>query len=127
MKDVCLGSGADGQDSHVGFRRVRSRPGADPEAAPAAAPAFRTKEAFIGTGVAIAVLIDLSRLGVYATQSWREAHALDTPLLLGAVLSAFAGAWLGNRFLKKLTMDHVQRLVAVLLFAVGLELVFGVV
>ena len=86
-----------------------------------------TKEAFIGTGVAIAVLIDLSRLGVYATQFRREAHALDYPLLLAAVLSAFAGAWLGNRFLKKLTMDHVQRLVAVLLFAVGLGLVFGLV
>ena len=85
------------------------------------------KEAFIGTGVAIAVLIDVSRLGVYATQFRREAHELDTVLLGAAVLSAFAGAWLGNRFLKKLTMAHVQRVVAALLFAVGLGLVFGLV
>lgn len=86
-----------------------------------------TREAFIGTGVAIAVLIDLSRLGVYSTRFWQQAHALDVPLLLGAVLSAFAGAWVGNRFLKKLTMAHVQRVVAALLFAVGIGLVLGLV
>jgi uncharacterized membrane protein YfcA len=83
------------------------------------------KDAFIATGVAIAVLIDVSRLGVYSTQFLREARDLDYVLLGGAVLSAFAGAWLGNRFLKKLTMAHVQRIVAALLFAVGLALVLG--
>jgi uncharacterized membrane protein YfcA len=86
-----------------------------------------TKEAFIGTGVAIAVLIDVSRLGVYST-AWKT-HAADVDyLLLGAaVLAAFAGAFLGNRYLTKLTMVHVQRIVAALLFAVGLGLILGVV
>ncbi|WP_454832562.1 TSUP family transporter [Pseudoxanthomonas wuyuanensis] len=85
-----------------------------------------TKEAFIGTGVAIAALIDLSRIGVYSAELRSQAHELDYGLLAGAVLSAFAGAFLGNRYLTKLTMQHVQRIVAVLLGVVGLGLIFGV-
>ena len=85
------------------------------------------KEAFIGTGVAIAVLIDISRLGVYSTALGSQARELDYPLLAGAVLSAFAGALLGNRYLTKLTRAHVQRIVAAFLFAIGLGLVAGVI
>lgn len=83
------------------------------------------KEAFIGTGVAIALMIDISRLGVYLPALWRQSHELDPALLLAAVASALAGAALGHRYLKKLTMTHVQRLVAALLFAVGLGLIIG--
>lgn len=86
-----------------------------------------TKEAFIGTGVAIAVLIDVSRIGVYSAAFEGQAHEVDYLLLAAAVLSAFAGAFLGNRHLTRLTMGHVQRIVAVLLFAVGLGLILGVI
>jgi uncharacterized membrane protein YfcA len=86
-----------------------------------------TKDAFIGTGVAIAALIDVSRLGVYSTALLQEARELDYLLLGAAVLSAFAGAALGNRYLKKLRMAQLQRFVAVLLFAVGLGLIIGLV
>lgn len=85
-----------------------------------------TKEAFIGTGVAIAALIDISRIGVYSADLKSQASQLDYPLLAAAVLAAFAGAFLGNRHLTKLTMQHVQRIVAALLFVVGLGLIFGI-
>lgn len=84
------------------------------------------KHAFIGTGVAIAVLIDLSRIGVYAADLRQHAAALDLGVLAAAVASAFAGAYLGNRHLARLTLRHVQRIVACLLFAVGTGLVAGV-
>lgn len=85
-----------------------------------------TKEGFIGTGVVIACLIDASRMGVYfkAASGWNG--RLDDPLLAAAVASAFAGAALGNRYLKKLTMKGVQRIVAVMLAAVALGLIGGV-
>lgn len=86
-----------------------------------------TKEGFIATGVAISVLIDVSRLGVYIPAVLAEDLRHDCLLLVAAVASAFAGAALGNRYLKKLTMEHVQRLVASLLFAVGIGLVSGLV
>ena len=84
-----------------------------------------SKEAFIATGVAIALLIDFSRLGIYA-RATAAAHArLDYLLLAAAVLSAFTGAWLGNRHLRKLTMPGIQKLVAASLFVVALALGFG--
>ncbi|MEZ5313468.1 MAG: hypothetical protein R2862_07325 [Thermoanaerobaculia bacterium] len=42
------------------------------------------------------------------------------------MLAAFAGAVLGNRHLKKLTMPGIQRLVAVLLAVVASGLIAGV-
>ena len=41
------------------------------------------------------------------------------------MLSAFVGAVVGNRYLKKATMRGIQRLVAVMLTAVALALVSG--
>jgi uncharacterized membrane protein YfcA len=85
-----------------------------------------SKEAFVASGVVIACLIDVSRLGVYSRSLLAEGARLDYGLLGAAVMSAFAGALLGNRFLKKLTMRGVQRIVAVMLFAVAVGLVCGI-
>lgn len=84
-----------------------------------------TKEVFVASGVVIACLIDVSRLGVYSRSLLSQGTRLDYWLLGAAVVSAFAGALLGNRFLKKLTMRGVQRIVAVMLFAVAVGLVCG--
>ncbi|HYN07918.1 MAG TPA: sulfite exporter TauE/SafE family protein [Vicinamibacterales bacterium] len=82
-----------------------------------------SKEAYVASGVVIACLIDLGRIGVYA-RSLSDDVSLDYGTLGGAVAAAFAGSWLGNRFLKKTTLRSVQRIVAVMLaiFAVGLVL-----
>ena len=71
------------------------------------------------------VLIDCSRLGVYATQIRRHAGEFDLALLGSAVLAAFLGAYLGNRHLKKATLPGIQRTVAVLLVLVALGLMAG--
>jgi uncharacterized membrane protein YfcA len=84
-----------------------------------------SKEAYVGTGAAIASLIDLTRIGVYATALGATSGDLDDRLLAAAVLAAFAGTWIGNRHLKAASMPGIQRLVAVLLFSVGLGLVSG--
>ena len=86
-----------------------------------------SKEAFIATGVAIALLIDFSRLGVYANATMAAAADLDYGLLGAAVLSAFLGAWFGNRYLRKMTMPALQKIVAGSLFVVALALAFGVI
>lgn len=84
-----------------------------------------SKEAFVATGVVIGCLIDFSRLGVYSSSLARVGAQLDYGLLTAAVLSAFAGAAVGNRHLKKLTMVGVQRVVAGMLFVVAVGLVSG--
>ncbi len=85
-----------------------------------------SKEAFVASGVVIGCLIDFSRLGVYSTSIADVGARLDYALLTAAVLSAFAGAALGNRYLKKLTMVGIQRIVAAMLFLVAVGLISGV-
>ena len=85
-----------------------------------------TKEAFIGSSVVIACLIDVSRLGVYGSRL-RRAGNLDYVLLAAAVLAAFTGAVIGNRQLKKVTMPGIQRIVAVMLFVAAMGLIAGLV
>lgn len=84
-----------------------------------------TKEAFIGTGVLIACLIDITRLAVYSTSLAGESAGFDYGVLVAAVLAAFAGAVLGNNHLKKMTMPGIQRVVALMLFVVASGLVSG--
>lgn len=84
-----------------------------------------TKEAFIATGVVIACLIDFSRLAIYSATLVRESAHINYGLLVAAVLAAFAGAALGNSYLKKMTMPGIQRIVAAMLFVVASGLVSG--
>lgn len=83
------------------------------------------KEVFVATGVVVSVVIDLTRLGMYARSLAAHAGDLQWDLLAAAVLAAFAGAALGNLYLRKLTMGGVQRIVAVMLFLVALGLIGG--
>lgn len=84
-----------------------------------------TKEAFIGSGVVVACLIDFSRLAIYSTSLTHESSRFDLGLLSAAVLAAFLGAVLGNNYLRKMTMPGIQRIVAVMLFVIALGLVSG--
>lgn len=85
------------------------------------------KEAFIATGVVIACAIDVTRLSVYSSQF--AAHALyrEWPLLVAATVSAFAGAFVGNKFLKKITIDALQAGVAIAIALFALLLGAGLI
>lgn len=83
------------------------------------------KESYVATGAAIAFLIDVSRLSVYAQLILDQRGGFDYGLLAAAVAAALAGSLLGNHFLAKATMRGIQWLVAALLFAVALGLITG--
>ena len=69
----------------------------------------------------------LSRLGVYVS-SFNESDLDDSVvLIIAATVSAFIGAYLGNRLLKKVTLKTVQRIVTVMIFILSLALGFGLV
>jgi len=86
-----------------------------------------SKEAYIATGVAIAVVIDISRLSVYSTRFVDADLTGNLPLLVPAVLSAMAGATLGKKLLKKVTLDAVHTIVAIMLILIGVLLGMGII
>lgn len=86
-----------------------------------------SKEAYIGTGVVIASLVDVTRLSVYATRFREAALHEHLPLILAATAAAFTGAILGNRLLKKVTLKFLQIIVAVMLFLVAIALGMGLI
>ena len=83
-----------------------------------------SKEAFIATGVIIACMIDVSRMSVYFTNISKVKDSLNFNLIFVATLAAFIGVYFGNKLVKKITINTIQKIVAfmIILFAVGLGL-----
>ncbi|WP_113923796.1 sulfite exporter TauE/SafE family protein [Cognataquiflexum aquatile] len=84
-----------------------------------------SKEAFIGTAVVVSTFVDLTRLGVYATRFVSADLTDNLTVVLFATLSAIAGAYLGNKLLKKVTLKFLQVTVAILLIMVSVALGAG--
>lgn len=85
------------------------------------------KESFIATGVVIACMIDVARLSVYGLTIFHENILTYGPQLLVAIASAFGGAFLGNQFLKKLTIELLQKSVASFLIILAVALALGII
>lgn len=82
-----------------------------------------SKEALIGTTVILSCLVDFTRIGVYSTHLSTDVISENSTLLLAASIAAFAGAYLGNLWLKKVTLKFVQTLVAIAIML--LSIAFG--
>ena len=85
-----------------------------------------SKEQFIGSAVLVSACVDITRLGVYYTGMQQGIDAAHLPLIAAASLSAFAGATLGNRLLKKVTLRFLQGSVTLLLGCIGIALLLGI-
>ena len=90
------------------------------------------KTKFIGTGVACSVVVDLMRVAVYGSLFFGGTLTtiVDSGglrLISAAVLTAFLGSFIGNRFMKKVKMLHVRNLVGGMLFTVALLLGSGMI
>jgi len=83
------------------------------------------KEVFVATGVVVAVMVDLSRLVIYGADISLHSGAVNWPMVIAASAAAFAGAYLGARILRKVTIRTVQIVVSALLVVVGVGLIAG--
>ncbi len=86
-----------------------------------------SKEAFIATGVIIACMIDVSRMSVYFTNISKVKDSLNWNLLLVATLSAFVGVYFGNKLVKKITINTIQKIVAFMIIVFALALGLGII
>ncbi|MCE2846578.1 MAG: sulfite exporter TauE/SafE family protein [Sphingobacteriales bacterium] len=85
-----------------------------------------SKEQFIGSAVLVSACVDLTRLSIYYSGMKQSLSQEHIPLLVGASLSAFAGATIGNKLLQKVTLKFVQASVTLLLGVIGLALLTGI-
>jgi len=81
--------------------------------------------AYVATGSAIGVLIDLSRLPVYASALMTVRDQIDWSMVQVAVVCACIGALFGQKWIGSMTMTGVQRIVAALLLVTGTALMLG--
>jgi uncharacterized membrane protein YfcA len=86
-----------------------------------------SKQAFLGTRVVIACLVDLTRISVYAAVFGAAWHTADPGLIIAATLAAFSGAWLGNKWVKKMELKTLNVIVNVCLVAFGIALCLGLI
>ncbi len=86
-----------------------------------------SKEQFLATGIVIACFVDVTRLSLYSERLYSTDTLQHWDILLAAVLSAFSGAYAGNRFLKKITVASVQRIVAAMLIVIAVLLGGGII
>jgi uncharacterized membrane protein YfcA len=85
------------------------------------------KESFIATGTAIACVVDLARISIYAFSFNAVIIQNHYKLILIAVLAAFAGALLGNKLLKKITLNSMKWIVTIFMMSIGLLMMFGII
>ena len=85
-----------------------------------------SKESFIATGVVIACIVDVIRLSVYGEQIFKNTE-LNYSLIIISTISAFIGAFIGNKLLKKVTIVTIKNVVSVVLIIFSFLLGLGVI
>ena len=87
-----------------------------------------SKEAFVGTGVVSAVIVDAVRLAVYGTTmlagQFSQAQSVALPVMVGTTC-AFIGSFFGKRVLQKVTLRAIQLIVALAMIVIGSGLALG--
>lgn len=94
-----------------------------------------TKEAFIATGIVIACGVDVARLAIYLLLDVGaltglgndEGSAWRWDLFVAACIGAVVGSLIGMRLLKKVTLDGVRVVAAILMILIGVGLASGAI
>jgi uncharacterized membrane protein YfcA len=89
------------------------------------------KEAFMGTSVVSAVIVDTARLPVYGLSIYRKSVELLPSdmigIVLAATLAAFVGAYFGARLIGEVTLRGIQLTVAAAMAMIGFCLAIGLI
>ncbi len=85
------------------------------------------KNSFIATGIAIACIVDISRLSVYAGKIQKINIQDSIGIISVAVICAFIGAYFGKMLLKKVTINTIQYIVSFLIIIISILLILGLI
>lgn len=85
-----------------------------------------SKESFIATGTAIACIVDIARMSVYAITFDFTHIKNNATVLIIAVIAAFLGAYIGNKLLKKTTFNFLKWFVTIFMVIIALLMMLGI-
>jgi uncharacterized membrane protein YfcA len=77
-----------------------------------------SKEAFVATATAAALIVDMVRIPVYLATHWSDVPKVIVPALLG-MAGIVAGTFLGSKVLAKVPQGKFSRVVSALLLLIG--------
>jgi len=80
---------------------------------------------YIATGVAIALLVDITRIPIYLTRVDSAQMTSEWGLLVVSVLTAFGGAYWGKKRIEKVTMNNIHLLVGWGMIAIAIMVIFS--
>jgi hypothetical protein len=83
------------------------------------------KHAFVATATAVGLIVDAARMPVYLATQGQDVAAL-WPVLLAATVGAIIGTVVGERLLRRIPEPVYRRLVAALVLALGVFMLFRV-
>jgi len=86
-----------------------------------------SKEKFIATGIAIACLVDLARIPLYMWYLRDEHLRTNNFQLIVVTLAAFVGAYFGNKFLHKIEISSIHKVVTFFLIFTAVMLISGLI
>jgi uncharacterized protein len=80
-----------------------------------------SKESFVATATAIALIVDAARMPVYAVMQAKQVLQI-WPVLLLAVIGVVVGTIAGERVIRKIPEPLFRRVVSLIIFALGISL-----
>jgi uncharacterized membrane protein YfcA len=80
-----------------------------------------SKESFVATATAIALVVDVARMPVYALVQGKQVLAI-WPLLVLAITGVVAGTLAGERILRRIPDQIFRRVVSVIILALGISM-----
>ena len=85
-----------------------------------------SKEAFLATGIACAVVVDVVRIPIYVGgDRLSELEGDGLGLVIAATAAAFIGSYAGRQLIDKVTIESIRLLVGVLLLLLAVALASG--
>jgi len=79
-----------------------------------------SKETYLGTSAAIALVVDATRLPIYLAGGLFPAQM--APVLVSLIAAAFAGAWVGQRLIRRASPAIFRGVILAMLTLIGLRL-----
>lgn len=86
-----------------------------------------SKDVFIATAVVISLFVDLTRLGIYSSNFYKDSFKDNLTLIICATLSAIIGSFIGNKLLKKITLKFLHVSVGLMLLIISILIGAGII